>query len=45
MTNQLTIPYDAAIIYASLDQLYLHDLNPRQEVAQEDQGSRGLRER
>ncbi len=36
MTNQLTIPYDAAIIYASLDQLYLHDLNPRQEVAQED---------
>lgn len=36
MTNQSTIPNDAAIIYASLDQLYLHDLNPRQNVAQED---------
>ena len=35
MTNQSTIPNDAAIIYASLDQLYLHDLNPRQDVAQE----------
>lgn len=36
MTNQSTIPNDAAIIYASLDQLYLHDLNPRQNVAQKD---------
>ena len=36
MTNQSIIPNDATIIYASLDQLYLHDLNPRQKVAQED---------
>ncbi|MEM7239446.1 MAG: ParB N-terminal domain-containing protein, partial [Pseudomonadota bacterium] len=36
MTNQSTIPNDAAIIYASLDQLYLHALNPRQNVAQQD---------
>lgn len=35
MTNQKTQPTDGTIIYASLDQLYLHDLNPRQEVAQE----------
>ncbi|WP_159087086.1 ParB/RepB/Spo0J family partition protein [Loktanella sp. Alg231-35] len=35
MTNQSTLSADAAIIYASLDQLYLHDLNPRQEVEQE----------
>lgn len=36
MTNQSTIPNEAAIIYASFDQLYLHNLNPRQDVAQED---------
>ncbi|WP_299048625.1 ParB/RepB/Spo0J family partition protein [uncultured Tateyamaria sp.] len=35
MTNQTQITTGTAIIYASLDQLYLHDLNPRQEVAQE----------
>ncbi len=35
MTNQANIKPDTGIIYASLDQLYLHDLNPRQEVAQE----------
>lgn len=35
MTNQSKHATDAAIIYASLDQLYLHELNPRQEVAQE----------
>ena len=34
MTNQTVVTADSAIIYASLDQLYLHDLNPRQEVAQ-----------
>ncbi len=35
MTNQSKHSTDPAIIYASLDQLYLHELNPRQEVAQE----------
>lgn len=35
MTNQNPITADSAIIYASLDQLYLHDLNPRQEVPEE----------
>jgi ParB family transcriptional regulator, chromosome partitioning protein len=35
MTNQSKHSADATIIYASLDQLYLHELNPRQEVAQE----------
>lgn len=35
MTNQATISTETAIIYASLDQLYLHDLNPRQEVEQD----------
>ncbi|MEL6754771.1 MAG: ParB N-terminal domain-containing protein, partial [Pseudomonadota bacterium] len=35
MTNQSKHSNDATIIYASLDQLYLHELNPRQEVAQE----------
>ena len=35
MTNQSKHATDATIIYASLDQLYLHELNPRQEVAQE----------
>ncbi|MEO1638654.1 MAG: ParB N-terminal domain-containing protein [Pseudomonadota bacterium] len=34
MTNQSKHNADATIIYASLDQLYLHELNPRQEVAQ-----------
>lgn len=33
MTNQSNIPADTAIIYASLDQLFLHDLNPRQDVS------------
>lgn len=36
MTNQSKIKADSTIIYASLSQLFLHDLNPRQEVAQED---------
>lgn len=36
MTNQSNIVVDSTIIYASLNQLFLHDLNPRQEVAQED---------
>lgn len=36
MTNQANVPADTAIIYASLDQLYLHDLNPRREVSQEE---------
>lgn len=36
MTNQSKINEDNTIIYASLNQLFLHDLNPRQEVAQED---------
>ncbi len=36
MTQQSTIPTDTTIIYASLSQLYLHELNPRQEVSQED---------
>lgn len=35
MTNQSKRATDATIIYASLDQLYLHELNPRQEVAQD----------
>ena len=35
MTNQSKHATDATIIYASLDQLYLHELNPRQEVAQD----------
>lgn len=35
MTKQTQITTDATIIYASLEQLYLHDLNPRQEVTQE----------
>lgn len=35
MTNQSKHATDATIIYASLDQLYLHEFNPRQEVAQE----------
>ncbi|MGR3512139.1 MAG: ParB/RepB/Spo0J family partition protein [Paracoccaceae bacterium] len=35
MTNQSKHATDATIIYASLDQLYLHESNPRQEVAQE----------
>jgi len=35
MTNQSKHTTDATIIYASLDQLYLHELNPRQEVAQD----------
>ena len=35
MTNQSKHSADASIIYASLDQLYLHELNPRQEVSQE----------
>ncbi|MEM1150177.1 MAG: ParB/RepB/Spo0J family partition protein [Pseudomonadota bacterium] len=35
MTNQSKHSTDATIIYASMDQLYLHELNPRQEVAQE----------
>lgn len=35
MTNQAQVSTETAIIYASLDQLYLHDLNPRQEVAPE----------
>ncbi len=33
MTNQSNISADTTIIYASLDQLFLHDLNPRQEVS------------
>ncbi|MEO1139384.1 MAG: ParB/RepB/Spo0J family partition protein [Pseudomonadota bacterium] len=36
MTNQSKIGAESAIVYASLNQLFLHDLNPRQEVAQED---------
>ncbi|PHS19330.1 MAG: hypothetical protein COA78_00315 [Blastopirellula sp.] len=36
MTNQSSIPTDTAIIYASLDQLYLHDLNPRQDVSEDE---------
>jgi len=35
MTNQSKHSTDATIIYAALDQLYLHELNPRQEVPQE----------
>ena len=35
MTNQSITSSETTIIYASLDQLYLHGLNPRQEVAQE----------
>ena len=35
MTNQSNTSPDTTIIYTSMDQLYLHDLNPRQEVAQE----------
>ena len=36
MTNQSKIKADSTIIYASLSQLFLHDLNPRHEVGQED---------
>lgn len=36
MTTQSKITTDTAIIYASLDQLYLHNLNPRQEVSDEE---------
>lgn len=36
MSNQSTITSDATIIYASLDQPYLHDLNPRQDVSQDE---------
>jgi ParB family chromosome partitioning protein len=32
MTDQSKIKADTGIIYAALDQLYLHDLNPRQDV-------------
>lgn len=35
MTNHSNVSNENGIIYAALDQLYLHDLNPRQEVAQE----------
>ena len=35
MTNQSNVSTKNGIIYAALDQLYLHGLNPRQEVAQE----------
>ena len=35
MTTQSDLTANNSIIYASLDQLYLHELNPRQEVAQE----------
>ncbi|MEO3416200.1 ParB/Srx family N-terminal domain-containing protein [Roseovarius sp. CAU 1744] len=33
MTKQTNITTDGAIIHATLDQLYLHDLNPRQDVS------------
>ena len=34
MTNQTAITTETAIIYATLDQLYLHDLNTRQDVTE-----------
>ena len=34
MTNQSNIVPETAIIYATLDQLYVHDLNPRQDVTE-----------
>ena len=33
MTKQTNITTDEAIIHATLDQLYLHDLDPRQDVS------------
>ena len=36
MTTQANLATDTAIIYASLDQLYLHDLNPRQDVSADE---------
>lgn len=36
MTNQTITAADTDIVFASLDQLYLHDLNPRQEVSVEN---------
>ncbi|WP_299852226.1 ParB/Srx family N-terminal domain-containing protein [uncultured Roseovarius sp.] len=36
MTNQTNTTPETAIIYATLDQLYLHDLNPRQDVTEEE---------
>ncbi|WP_371228082.1 ParB/RepB/Spo0J family partition protein [Roseovarius sp. 2305UL8-3] len=35
MTDHSNETTDTGIIYTALDQLYLHDMNPRQEVAQE----------
>lgn len=36
MTTQSNLTVDTAIIYATLEQLYLHDLNPRQDVAADE---------
>ena len=36
MTTQTNLAADTTIIYASLNQLYLHDLNPRQDVSTDE---------
>lgn len=36
MKTQTTKPVEKAVIYMTLDQLYPHDLNPRQDVLEED---------